>query len=1225
MPEYYRDARTGATTTKPYSTDIYGNMYKNQSLSLGESPGSTARVPLNTSSGGQVQVQQKYYDALGGSYGYQAMQEARRVVGGMTGRGIGSTPDTPTPKQPSIISPDVVRADIAERKAEQDRFFNPITNPGAVRSAIAEQKAEQDRFFSRPQKNKALDYYNPVDAANGVVRRFYTPEGRYAQQQLENVKVGVSESGELAYYERLGRNEAGAQRMARNPDTGALEPFILFGGAGRNAGQSGMFGFAAATPAVYGRGRVQEGVAGLVTPTVAAPELAESRLTGEEVLRIVAGGNAGQYDIRDYLARLGSEAYGGVVQFSDGRTLGGITYENRENRAGWNLARYLDPLAVNRGKADLPGANIPWSVGESTQPIFFMDKGTKSGESAPAFGVSSQMPAYFPAFGVRNDFTGLGPRTESPRLVLSARPLAFGDILSVKGAENLGRNGRLVGSKIVAGCANMIKAADAPFANVSKPAPAVSGGDIQSGSAPTATPRQMSWFGEIQKGIAGIPILGGFYEAGRRVNPQTIEGIQGFVTKAPILSNIAKGGGVFGAMKEYEFAASVISPSYKKMAAGYNERVLQYEKDLSKYSLSPTTDGYNALLSQKLSLDSEYAGLSVARSPIDVAEMRYKSLAAEFVGAEPNEKMATYGIASPLLTIGKAYREGLVAPVEKSIGKGIIQSAALGFISVPGAIPETIGMSIVGGERTAKTIWNFPGLAAAGGAMTVDSFVQDPVKFSTALIGTYGLFRAGGILTQKGIGLARTAGKEYVPLETIGYGPEGRYPLNPIQSGKLLAKSFKEGILYPTPKTMAEGDLAVPYLHGRGGHPIARLPNARAGEITLWNALESSSRTRGVSIGESYILETSGGSEVRGIYNAPILESYFLKVGNKPQMVGFELPFKTPTAYSTIVQGLESVPKSIRKTTFGGDWTRLNEWVAKRSRSVPAGQGYMPLLKAEYEAVIPDFSIVEITGRKYYTKIGGFGKSHFGGTRIPIVEQRSIGYDVIGSSKNAKTPASRVMPDYYRPSAKIGGYSLTAASALSTGYGIFSRSGILSTKSQIQGSGSLARSGDTRAIRSSNRPFSEASSRTRFSSSIVGASSALTYSELYLQPQKSISKSATTYRALSSAMTSARLSSAIYKSSSLVGLPKYSLPYTAKYPTSKTPRSPHSPPLFPVPIELPPFLPSLGGGGGDLRRQRYRRYTELFRPAFGRLTAVLFGSPKRAAPARKKKHRRARR
>lgn len=344
----------------------------------------------------------------------------------------------------------------AESK-QQELKARGITDPLGITSVVTsnERTGEITRIYTGSGSTRSLNkiydvnddrtqWYDPIDSNGKVLKAFYVPEGSYMQQEFRNVKVGVSESGEVSIYENLGRNEYGAQRMAINPDTGALEPFILIGGGGRNAAQSGMFTLAAATPAVFGRGEVQKGSAGLINPFVMAPELAGSTTTGEEIFRIVEGGNAGGYDIRDYLSRLGAEGYGGIVTFVDGRTLGSTRYEDRSNRAAWNLAAYVDPLAVNRGKADLPGANIPWSVGFATPAAFFMDQNTVSGDTSPVFSLKS-FSGFFPTTNVS------GITRDEPVGLTITSALGMGS----------GSGARLRGTKTIAG--------EFTFTNASEP------------------------------------------------------------------------------------------------------------------------------------------------------------------------------------------------------------------------------------------------------------------------------------------------------------------------------------------------------------------------------------------------------------------------------------------------------------------------------------------------------------------------------------------------------------------------------------------------------------------------------------------------------------------------------------------------------------------------------------------------------------------------------------
>src|SRR5512138_3470570 len=83
-----------------------------------------------------------------------------------------------------------------------------------VQSFLTGTSSGAGTITSQPQQgNVAAAGYNPIEG--GLVKAFYVPEGRYAQQELTNIKLGVSpKTGEQAYYENLGKNESGSQRMA---------------------------------------------------------------------------------------------------------------------------------------------------------------------------------------------------------------------------------------------------------------------------------------------------------------------------------------------------------------------------------------------------------------------------------------------------------------------------------------------------------------------------------------------------------------------------------------------------------------------------------------------------------------------------------------------------------------------------------------------------------------------------------------------------------------------------------------------------------------------------------------------------------------------------------------------------------------------------------------------------------------------------------------------------
>jgi predicted DNA-binding transcriptional regulator AlpA len=454
-------------------------------------------------------------------------------------------------------------------------------------------------------------------------------------------------------------------------------------------------------------------------------------------------------------------------------------------------------------------------------------------------------------------------------------------------------------------------------------------------------------FSDVSKFFSSTPGFSFIYGIGESVQTADVNKLNAIIGNTPILSNIRTGGSAF-----------------------------ELQSDYLKYSTMGSTPDVIA------------------------AQTRYSDASRSLSGDFDPRNAITYGFGKGLQDLGDEYNDLITVPASKILGSGPIGQFFTGLVSTPGSLVSMAGQAIPGAETLfLHNIGNLPAFAATGTAMLLrdayNSATTNPAGFLGSLTGQLLIFGGLSKITNTAIGYARTVNKEYISIEDIGYTPEGRYPLNPAQSGSLLSRSFSEGKLYPKPTEMAGGGVPA-YTHGRGGMPYARLPNSHAGDVTLWTALESGGRTSGVEIGEAFRLETSGGSEVRGMYGAPIAESYFTKVGGGlPQMIGFEKPLgiKTPTIYSTITEGVESLPKSVRATGRSGDYTQINEYIQARSAEVPSGQGYMPLLKAEYEAIIPDNSIIEITGKNYYTKLGGLGESHFGGTRIPIIEMRSIGFE----------------------------------------------------------------------------------------------------------------------------------------------------------------------------------------------------------------------------------------
>jgi hypothetical protein len=387
--------------------------------------------------------------------------------------------------------------------------------------------------------------------------------------------------------------------------------------------------------------------------------------------------------------------------------------------------------------------------------------------------------------------------------------------------------------------------------------------------------------------------------------------------------------------------------------------------------------------------------------------------------------------------------------------------------------------------------------------------------------------------------------------------------------------------------------------------PGARLPNAQPGDVTLWTAHEYNTLSRGVGVGEAYRVATPGSSEVYGVYGASTLMSYFTKVGGQiPRMIGLDTPFKSPTIYSSTVDAVEAVSRraSMEAMARPRDYTLMNMEIQAAAAERPT-VAFLPLAKSEYEAVIAQNAVVEVTGRQYYTKLGGFGQSHFLGTRVPIVEQRLIGFEPgdITPGLTTRESSSSMKP---RPLISQFGLSFGASSAAPIQY-----------PSGSYKAGTVSPYGESTRISSIAR---EAYSYGGSSASERGASSRSPLASQSYSRASGISP--TEYTALSSLVSESPASSLIstpysvsgYSPSSLITTPivsRYTLPYSPLTPTyiyepsvvtpPTTPTRPTYVPTPPIITEVPPpafsygWLPGSGGGGGG-RRPRRRRKVELF-------------------------------
>jgi hypothetical protein len=498
----------------------------------------------------------------------------------------------------------------------------------------------------------------------------------------------------------------------------------------------------------------------------------------------------------------------------------------------------------------------------------------------------------------------------------------------------------------------------------------------------------------VRGAIKNLPILGNVYALGASVSPQTVKTINDVVTGAPFLSDIAKGGELYNLKKNVD----IISP--RATPAEYND----------------TAD-------------------------------RFQKASIGMVGSGKNEALATAPIAEPFLNVGKGYRERITAPFSTFLAPlstnpvtNIVKDAAIGFVSIPGGIVEMVGMSIEGGERVAKHAEHLPGLAAAGGAMQAEGFVSNPVGSTAQLVGTYALLAGGGAAINKGIGLVRTRGQGYVPIEQIGYGPEEGFPLAPKRmTSEQLRGSFERSTLEPTPTKTSRG---VDVTHVPAN---AALPGEAAGKSYMWTAWENSpnklvgimDRVRGQN---TYVLGR-GTSEIPGMYGAPVAESYFTKAGGQmPDTIGFDIGIKKPSLLRTEMSGIDTVPSGLSRQTMAMKaagvetepaYAGITRYIQER---VAPGRAAMPMTKIEYEAVLQQGNEIQVTQPRYYTKVGGIGREHIGGTRLPIFEQQATGRIVETAPESAISSVSG-SGDYsgYRGEALVSAYPLAGSVGINTG------------------------------------------------------------------------------------------------------------------------------------------------------------------------------------------------
>lgn len=510
---------------------------------------------------------------------------------------------------------------------------------------------------------------------------------------------------------------------------------------------------------------------------------------------------------------------------------------------------------------------------------------------------------------------------------------------------------------------------------------------------------------------------------------------------APIVSNVLKGVQTVEAKTRYD---DLVKRTYEDTAPivdQYNKDVSKFNLDVIEYNKNPTNETqFNLLTTQKTNLDREKAlidnTIDTQMGRISKAENQYRNLAGSMVNNVNPNNLITYNTSKSLISLSEGYSNTIVTPISGLLKPmGVVGDFATGVVEVPGLITSMGGQALLGGEVLLQNANNIPGLTVAGLAIQGQGLYEQATTNPGRLAGNVaGMFVLGETLrfgATRTSGIVRTRGTKYVSIEDIGYDTKQGFPIgNPSKMD--LVRSFEKGTLEPAPSRMSATHVElslekpfvrnvpneVPYIPGKGGRPFARLPTQEPGQTVLWTAHERSTLGKGVKVGEAFKMTGTGSSELNAISAAPVAEGYFTKTGGQiPRTIGFDSPFKSPTIYSTTVEGLEGVPEVLRATK---DYGGIDTYMQARSGETGGTAAYIPRIKAEYEANIPTNSVFEVTGRQYYTKVGGIGKSHFLGTRVPIVEQRLIGFE---PAKIAGRITRTGSEDYVTPP-KISAYSV---------------------------------------------------------------------------------------------------------------------------------------------------------------------------------------------------------
>ena len=371
-----------------------------------------------------------------------------------------------------------------------------------------------------------------VAALSGGTTTVYMPYGEYVQIEMKGAKALLDyQTGELGVYQQpFGHSQ-----------------FMLTGGGGRAALQSGMFTVEKPeTPYVVS----QEGVGKYALPSGAG------------------------------LSRLGAEAYGGLVMpLRSDALLAPNSAISRYYGAGTdtNLANLVAQIPA--GKAEAPGANIPWSVSPSTPAMSYMnERGIIPGSAIATPSESgrlarSKVVGGAPTYGTAE--AGAAPTLPTP-FISTSEPSKETQIEKFQIAAAGGYSGGLIGATLW---------------------------------GPKSPEVIKGFAGSVVDFVTGVATLGQWQPVKERMQ-QTDEGLVAFrEEKTKLESGLS-------IPASYEKDLS----SYEKQKAAYDVKLSEYTQKASQYERSPTKSEseYASLMSEYSTLKKMGTSLESTSKSLDV-------------------------------------------------------------------------------------------------------------------------------------------------------------------------------------------------------------------------------------------------------------------------------------------------------------------------------------------------------------------------------------------------------------------------------------------------------------------------------------------------------------------------------------------------------------------------------------------------------------------------------